>query len=214
MSLARYLFVLLAFVVGVVVGVAGYARLGPDAARLDAGVQAALLLLVSVTVAASIGAGGAIAGSSIAAGASERAALSARNAEDRHRFTDSKQALYVEMWIACDRHRREVAARVAWLDEKALEIEGARPQVNPTEPARLALKAIELLAPAQVATAAASLYQANVELDGLIWWDPNYHAGPPDEPIPRAQWARASEDWQIAADAFLAAAKEDLRNPS
>ena len=94
--------VLVAFAVGLFLGVVGYARLGPDAAALDPGVQSALLLVISVTIAATVGAAGAVAGSSLAASATEGASQAARTAQDRHRFTERKQVLYVDLWLACD----------------------------------------------------------------------------------------------------------------
>jgi hypothetical protein len=148
-----YRFVIASFALGILLGFIGYARLGPSAVSLDPAVQSALLLLVSVTIAATVGAAGAIAGSSIAAGATERMANRTREAEDRHRFTNIKQQLYVELWLECDRHRRQVADRIEWLREKKLEIEGVRPDIDSTEAARRSLKSLELIARAETATA-------------------------------------------------------------
>src|SRR4051794_32648218 len=90
---SQHRWVIAAFVIGLVIGLIGYARLGPDAVRLDPALQSALLLLLSVTIAATVGAAGAVAGSSIAAAATERAAVRDHEADDRHRFTAIKQGL-------------------------------------------------------------------------------------------------------------------------
>jgi hypothetical protein len=210
---AKHRSAIVAFGIGLFLGVIAYARLGPDVVKLDPGVQSALLLVVSVTIAATVGAAGAVAGSSIAAGATERAARDTRTAQDRHRFTERKQTLYVDLWLACDQHRREVGDRAAWLDENAQGIGGVKPVINPTEPARRALKALELIAPQAVVSTATALYEANVAFDNLLWWHPDFSEGPPDEPVPDSEWERHRDAWDAAADAFAAAAQADLRNP-
>jgi hypothetical protein len=128
---ARYRSHAVLFALGLALGVAAYARIGPDAARLDPGLQAALLLVISVTLAATAGAAGAVIGASNAADAARETATKAQDEAqaDRDdareareldgwtpraaRFADRNFTLAVDLLRAADVHWREAAQYVA-----------------------------------------------------------------------------------------------------
>jgi hypothetical protein len=233
-AVARYRIHGLLFALGVVLGVAAYARIGPDAARVDPGVQAALLLVISVTLAATAGAAGAVIGASIAADAARESAAKAQQEAqtdrddarqarelDRRdarmvRFADRKFELAVELLRAADIHSREATQYVAsrledWEDQMTLGTDraGPFPTIHPTDPVRAAYLALDLVAPAMAPTAAA-LYEATVPLGSLAvsWLEPD-RAGADNNEWAR-KWAEALEGWQDARHDFVDAVRADL----
>ena len=222
------------FGLGLLLGVAAYARIGPDAAELDPGVQAALLLFISVPLAATAGAAGAVIGASIAADAARETAAKAQEQTDaarddarqareldrldaqRARFADRKFTLAVDLLRAADLHWREAAQFVAsrWEDfEQQMEIgcetTGPFPTIGPTEPVRVAFLALDLVAPGMAPTAGA-LYEATTPVGSLAaaWREP-VGAGADAKEWAR-KWAEANERWNDARLSFVDAVRADL----
>jgi hypothetical protein len=90
-AIRRYRLHALVFLIGVFLGVVAYARVGPNAVSLDPGVQAALLLVISVTLAATAGGAGAVTGASIAADVARESARSAQQEAMANR-ADAREA--------------------------------------------------------------------------------------------------------------------------
>jgi hypothetical protein len=213
-----------AFALGLILGVAGYARIGPDAASIDPGVQAGLLLVVSVTLAATAGAAGAVLGASISATEARTNREEAREARaeerrdaGRARYGERKLSLTVDLLLAADVHRREAEAQVNaradrwWLGEVEGEWDASGqieiPTIGPSEPVRRAAQAIDIVAPL-VAPAAEGLYASTVRVGesathyqdqgtppGDKWWD---------------SWKEDLDAWADARARFVEAVREDL----
>ena len=205
----------------------------------DPTVQGALLGLLGVVLVALAGLGGVVIGGRISASASREAARIAAEAahetaavaqheaeadradaatarqearEDARqaRFADQKRLVYTDLWIACDRHKREVEAQVAWRREVAIGQGGEDPGIGPSEPARLAFLALTLLAPFNVVAAAEALYHSTTVL-GARHADVRREGNAisePDEP----GWLRDLNAWSEAAAAFENEATRDLAN--
>ena len=45
----------------------------------------------------------------------------------------------------------------------------------------------------------------------MLWYDPNYEVGPPDQPVPQDIWDGRSAEWSEASEGFIAAVQQDLR---
>lgn len=235
-ALRRYRVHAAAFAVGLVLGVAGAARLGPSAASLDPGVQAGLLLVISVTLAATAGAAGAVLGANIAADAAREAARVAQQNSDadrqdarvardldrqdarRFQFADRKLALAVDLLVAADVHLREAEQQVAtkwerWNIETDFGVDARPtdplPEVNPSEPVRRAFLALDIVAP-MVAPAAGELYEATVPLGSMAasWTEPASHNDYNKEWS--RKWTEARDRWDGARFAFVEAVRNDL----
>jgi hypothetical protein len=121
---------------------------------------------------------------------------------DRHRFTDRKQALYVDFWIACQRHRQAVANQIEWRESDG----GQPPTIGSTEAAERTLLAMDLVANEAVAKAARTLFKITVLMGARF-------ARGADDPPPLAEdWAVLDRNWQVRAKDFLELARYDLRN--
>lgn len=126
---------------------------------------------------------------------------------DRHRFTERKQVLYTDLWIAADRHKREVEAQLAWRRDQAAGVPGEDPGVGDTEPARMALKALELLAPPVVVARATDFYGLTATLGAMfVSGDPSIVQSSNLDAI----WRDVELAWRAEADTFLDAARADL----
>jgi hypothetical protein len=128
-----------------------------------------------------------------------------QRADNRHRFTDRKQALYTDLWIECDRHRQQVASQLAW---RTTGRTGKGPTVGSTETAERTVLALDLLAPRAVRLAAHSLFGVTAGLGARF-------AREDDDPWrPDAdEWDAAIAIWTTRAKDYLDLAKTDLRDP-
>lgn len=89
---------------GLILGFVGYARLGPEAVKIDVGIQAGLLLIVSVLLAATAGAAGAVFSATIGA----RVARASREEARQTRFTDRARELAAQLLVSGERYRAGV----------------------------------------------------------------------------------------------------------
>lgn len=139
-----------------------------------------------------------------AALAREEAREDARTA----RFVDQKRQLLTEFWTACDRHKREVEAQVAWRRWAMTGHGGDDPGVGSTEPARQAFLALTLVSAHDLIVAAEELYSATVRLG-------SEHAYVATErglyEVDETSWLRDFNVWGEAAAHFENAARSDLR---
>lgn len=133
------------------------------------------------------------------------------NALDRHRHTDRKRALYTDLWLAARRHRREVEQQLAWRRDLAAGKYGDDPGIRESEPAWLALRALELLAPDEVRGPADALYHATTDLGAAFAYDSKRGTQSPVPPPDEPAWTAALSYWEDAAGTFLDAARADLR---
>lgn len=234
-AIARYRVNLVLFAVGLVLGVAAYARVGPGAASIDPGVQAALLLVISVALAATAGGAGAIIGANIAADATREAgrlaqieataarddASRARDADRldarRSRFAERKLVLAVDLLLAADLHRRQADEQLdAKWEHFRIEVEedgestDPIPGVDTTEPVRIAYLSLELVAP-DVHAQAEALYLATVPLGtrAAAWPHPGRDSDASNKWA--RDWAEASSRWDAARHAFVDAVRADLQ---
>jgi hypothetical protein len=234
-AIGRYRFHALAFVLGLILGIAAYARIGPSAVSLDPGVQAALLLVISVTLAATAGAAGAVIGANIAAEAvRESASLTKEQAEKdrdavsqareadrqdarRDRFIDRRLALVVDMMVEADAHKREAEANVGARAEKwekyFLEDDAPGseridvPSIGPSEAVRRAFLALDILAP-RVSEVAQDLYMATVMVGE--WATVYVDQGTPQGDAWWQKWNSYLSRWANARGRFVEAVQADL----
>jgi hypothetical protein len=140
-----------------------------------------------------------------AATAREEARADARQA----RVFDRKADLYSNLWLECDKHKRQVEAQVAWRRDWRNGKKGKDPGIGSSEPARLAYLALTLLTTIDVSEAAQRLYDATTLLGGHhAYVAKEGHPMPaPDEDL----WLSDFNAWNQAAADFENAANADLQ---
>jgi hypothetical protein len=187
---------------------------------------AAVIALTGVVVAAIAGFLGAIFGARVGAGAARHAADVAReqaekdradaaearreaaDAERSARFRDQKRELLTELYVTCDKRKREVESQVQWRRDVANGRGGEDPGVGSTEPARRAYLAVSLLTNYEATAAAGELYSRTVALGASH----SYRAaeaqpvGRPDE----ERWIADLNAWSSAVADFINEASSDL----
>jgi hypothetical protein len=136
-----------------------------------------------------------------AAQARDQAREDARQA----RHLDRKVALYTDLWLDSDRHKREVAAQISWRRDPS---KGQDPGIGSSESAYRAYFAVRLLAPSDVVDAAFGLYLATEVLG-------EHHAyvareGEPPAVPDENLWKEDLAAWARAARKFEQAAAQDL----
>lgn len=136
-----------------VAGVAVYALLGPDRQHIEAGVQAALITVIGVAIAAAA----AITAASFAARSAAVVADASRRAVLDGQLLDRKLALFADFLQAADVHVREVANQVAAVADRRPD--DPVPGIGTTDAIELALGV--LYAFTSQATADAALRVAN-----------------------------------------------------
>ena len=127
----------------------------------------------------------------------------------RDRLLEARRALYAELWIACDYHKREVEAQVNWRLSSGAFRGDKDPGIGSSEPARRAYIAVTLVSRGNVVKLAEVFYGATARLGR----DFAYQAGAYPAPLDKVAWEQALHDWEAAAEAFHAAAGEDVGKP-
>lgn len=203
----------LALGVGAVAFVAGVALnsiVGPNAASIDVRVQAALVGLTGVVIAATAGIAGAAYGARIGAEAAREVAASAsreaqadRDQADRHRFTAERHRLYGILISAADAYYQAVLSQKLFLDEPEPHKRDRPTQTLDSDDLLRTVELLRLVAPPDVVRAARHLRVAAVVLSPYAVIPP-VHGAYPNE------WPTAQVAYQEAQREFVAAVREDL----
>lgn len=126
-----------ALLVGLILGIIGYSRVGPSATGFDAGLQAALLLFVTVAIATIAGAGGAVVASVVNARSARAIESAKQEGALRSRLADETLKAAVEFAASLQARQQELANQVARRQEVAAVPTGdpsSIPTVSSTDP--------------------------------------------------------------------------------
>jgi len=196
--------------VAFVLGIAVNSLVGPNAASIDIRIQAPLIALIGVVIAATAGVVGASYGAAIGARAAREVAESAareaqadRQQADRHRFTAERHRLYGILITAADAYYRGVSGRKRVLDAAAKGVKYPTEALPDLDDIMRTVELIRLVAPAEVVRTARRLRVAAAVLSPYSVIPPG-HAAYPNE------WDVCKAGYEHAQREFIDAVRDDL----